>query len=55
MGTDLQIVDDDGVGDVVGGEVLLHGAHAGARDSDVHGELGGDRVEPEVQLEITGL
>lgn len=34
----------------MGVEVILHKAQTGARHSDVHRELGGDGVEPEVQL-----
>lgn len=46
----LQVVDDDGVVDAVAAEELGHRAQTGARDSDVHREVGGDGVEPPVQL-----
>lgn len=47
----LKVVYDDGVGDAVGIQVLHHRVHAGEGHSDVDGELSGDGVEPEVQLE----
>ncbi|TNN77219.1 hypothetical protein EYF80_012526 [Liparis tanakae] len=38
-GTNLQVVHDDGIRNGVGGEELRHGAHGGARDPQVHGEV----------------
>lgn len=46
----LKVVYHDRVGDAVDVEVLLHEGQAGAGHADVHGELGGDGMEPEVQL-----
>lgn len=46
----LKVVYNDRIGDGVGMEVLRHKAQTGLGHSDVDGELGGDRMEPEVQL-----
>lgn len=47
---DLKVIYHDRVGDVVDVEVLLHKGQAGLGHTDVHGGLGGDGMEPEVQL-----
>lgn len=54
MLTYLKVVYNNRIGDVVGTEVLGHRAQTGAGHSDVDRELGGDRVEPEVQLGSDG-
>lgn len=46
----LKVVDDDRIGDAVGIQVLCHRAQTRFGHSEVDGELGGDRMEPEVQL-----
>lgn len=46
----LKVADDDRIGDAVGIQVLCHRAQTRFGHSDVDGELGGDRMEPEVQL-----
>lgn len=46
----LKVVDDDRIGDAVGIQVLCHRAQTRFGHSEVDGELGGDWMEPEVQL-----
>lgn len=48
--TDLDIFNHDGEGNVVESKVLLHRDQTEAGHSDVHRELSGDWVKPEVHL-----